>query len=130
MKNIITILLILILPVVIYIYMSNNSDKSIAEAKNPNLPTVMTFTSTMCMDCQKMKAVLFEVEPNYVDKVNFQYIQALEKSKKVKEAIKKYNVVLVPTVIILDKDGMQLNKIEGFIEKENLIEKIEKAING
>ena len=83
MKNIITILLILLLPIVAYIYMSNNSSRSIAVAKDSNLPTLITFSSTMCMDCQRIKSVLAEVEPMYSNKINFEYVQALEKNKKV-----------------------------------------------
>ena len=130
MKNIITILLVLVLPVVAYHYMSKNSDVSIAATKNPQLPTILTFTSTMCMDCQKIKSVLADIEPEYSDKINFEYVQALDKNKKVKDSIKKYSVVLVPTIILLDKDGQQLTKIEGFIEKDNLISEIEAVING
>ena len=130
MKNIITILLILILPIVIYVYMSNNIGESVAATRNSDLPTVITFTSSMCMDCQKIKSVLAEIEPNYSDKVNFEYVQALDKSKKVKDSIKKYGVVLVPTMIFVDKNGKQLNKIEGFLEKEKLEAEIEELING
>ena len=130
MKNIIIVLLILILPIVVYIYMSNNIGESVAVAKNSELPTVITFTSSMCMDCQKIKSVLAEVEPNYSEKVNFEYVQALDKSKKVKDSIKKYGVVLVPTMIFIDKNGKQLNKIEGFLEKEKLEAEIEELING
>ena len=130
MKNIITILLILLLPLVVYLYMSNNSDKSVAIAKDSGLPTLITFTSTMCLDCQKIKSVLADVEPKYINKINFEYVQALEKNKKVKDAIKKYNVVLVPTLIFLDKEGNQLSKFEGFMEKDQLISEIEEVING
>lgn len=130
MKNIIIVLLILILPIVAYIYMSNNIGESVAVAKNSDLPTVITFTSSMCMDCQKIKSVLAEIEPNYSQKVNFEYVQALDKSKKVKDSIKKYGVVLVPTMILIDKNGKQLNKIEGFLEKEKIEAEIEELING
>ncbi len=130
MKNIITVLLILILPIVAYIYMSNNIGESVAATRNSDLPTVITFTSSMCMDCQKIKSVLAEIEPNYSEKVNFEYVQALDKSKKVKDSIKKYGVVLVPTMIFIDKNGKQLNKIEGFLEKEKIEAEIEELING
>ena len=130
MKNIIIVLLILILPIVAYIYMSNNIGESVAATRNSDVPTVITFTSSMCMDCQKIKSVLAEIEPNYSQKVNFEYVQALDKSKKVKDSIKKYGVVLVPTMIFIDKNGKQLNKIEGFLEKEKLEAEIEELING
>ena len=130
MKNIITILLILIIPVCVYFVMSRNSFDITANAKENNLPVLMTFTSSMCMDCQKMKGILKEVEGAYYGKINFININALDKNRKVKEYLKKYNVVLVPTMIFLDENGNQINKIEGAVTKEVLINEIEEAING
>ena len=130
MKNIITILLILIIPIVAYLIMSKNSKDIIAVSKENNLPTLMAFSSTMCIDCQKMKKLLNEIEPTYQNKINFISINALDKDKKVKNYVNKYGVVLVPTLIFVDTNGNVTNKIEGFIPKEELISEIEEAING
>ena len=129
MKNIITILLVLILPICAYFIISRNSGNIMAIAKN-NTPTLQIYTSTMCMDCQKLKKLISEVEPNYNESVNFIIINALDKNKKVQNDIRKYGITLVPTIIVIDRDGNQINKIEGFIEKEKLISEIEDAING
>ena len=130
MKNIITILLILIVPICAYLFMSRNSVDIMANAKENNLPVLMAFTSSMCMDCQKMKGILKEVEGDYTGKINFVMINALDKNRKVKDYLKKYNIVLVPTMIFLDENGNQINKIEGAVTKEVLISEIEEAING
>lgn len=130
MKNIITILLILIVPICAYLFMSRNSENVIAFANGNNLPTVMTFSSTMCMDCQKLKMVLKDIEPMYSEKVNFINYNALDNDRKVKENIKKYGIVLAPTIIILDKNGNNIKKIEGYIPKEEFIKEIEGAVNG
>ena len=76
-----------------------------------------------------MKSIIKEVENNYNDKVNFVYINALEKNKKIQEQIKKYGVTLVPTLVFTDVNEVQTKKIEGFIPKEELIIAIEDAIN-
>lgn len=131
MKNIITIAVILILPVLIYSFMNKHTTSDIsAQAKDTNKPTLMIFTSTMCMDCQKMKTVIKEVEPEYSDKINFVPVNAIDKSKSVKDMVKKYKVVLVPTLIFLDKNQSETNRVEGFIPKEELVSDIEEAING
>ena len=130
MKNIITILLILFVPVAVYLYLSKNSDTTSAIAKDKTRPSIMIFTSTMCLDCQKMKSVINEVQPIYSDKINFISINALDKNKKVQDDIKKYGVVLVPTIIFVDENENQKNKIEGYIPKEQLITEIEDIING
>lgn len=130
MKNIITILLIIIIPIITYIVITNNKENITANAKDKNNPTLIIFTSTMCMDCQKMKNVINEIEESYIDQINFEKINATEKNKKVQEQVKKYSIVLVPTLVFIDENGAQTNKIEGFIPKEELIAEIEEAING
>ena len=130
MKNIITIALILILPIAAYLIISKNSNDISAIAKEKNMPSLLAFTSTMCVDCQRMKGVLKEVEENYNDKINFLYINALDKNRKVQDNIKKYHVTLVPTIILVDENGNETNKIEGYMPKEDLIVEIEEAING
>ncbi len=130
MKNIITILLILIIPVSIYFLANKNSETTGAIAQDKNNPGIIIFTSSMCMDCRKMKEIIKEVEGSYSDKINFISINATDKNRKVQENIKKYHVVLVPTMVFVDENGIEKNKIEGAISKEEFIQELEEAING
>ncbi len=129
MRNVFTILLILILPVALYFFLSNKTSDNVAYAVNPDNPSLLIFTSTMCMDCQKMKAVLSEVEQNYNNKINFVYIDALKNDKKIQDKIKKYEVTLVPTLVFTDANELQTKKIEGAIPKEELIIALEDSVN-
>ncbi len=130
MKNIITILIILILPVITYLVLERRSSLSTATAMENNLPTVMVFSSTMCIDCQKLKKVISEIENDYKGKINFIDYNALDNDKKIKNYIKQYGIVLAPTTIILDKNGNKIDKIEGYMPKEEYVNEIEDAING
>ncbi len=129
MKNIIAIILILVLPIFVYILMNKNSAETAVAIENSK-PTLMVFTSTMCMDCKRLKEVIKDIEGEYSPKINIVSINATAKDRNVKEKIKKYNVTLVPTMIFLDKNNNQRNKIEGFIPKEELIIELEEIING
>lgn len=130
MKNIITIVIILILPVLVYLIMNKTSNDVVAFAQDNTKPSLLIFSSTMCMDCQKMKTVLNEIQPTYSDRVNFVQINATENSRKIKDIVKKHSVVLVPTIVFVDKDSNETARIEGFVPKENLIKEIEAVING
>ena len=130
MKNIISITLILILPLCIYFLLNKNSTDNVVIASNSNLPSIVTFSSSMCLDCQKLKKVLVDVEKEYNNRVNFISVDASSNNKVVKEKIKKHKVVLVPTMIFLDINGIEKKKIEGYIPKEELIVEIEALTNG
>ena len=129
MKNIIIAILVLVIPVSTYLFMSKNSSENIAYASDKNNPSLLIYTSTMCLDCKKMKEVLKEIEGDYSDKINFVSINALDNNRKIQESIKKHNVQVVPTLVFTDTNGVQTNKVEGFIPKEELVTKIEEVIN-
>ena len=125
-KNIITVLLVLIVPIVAYILMNNSSSDvaSIAEATTAK-PQIIEFTSSMCLDCQEMNKIVKEVYPQYKDKVVLTEIPVQDGKAFTQEQIKKYNVTLVPTIIMLDSNGQQVKRIEGAIPKEEFVQYIE-----
>ncbi len=129
MKNIITILLIIILPIMAYLIIEKRSSLTTATAMENSLPTVMVFSSTMCLDCQKLKLVINELEKSYSNRVNFIKYNALDNNKKIKKYIKEHSITLLPTTIIFDEDKNKIEKIEGYIDKEELAKKIEDVIN-
>ena len=126
-KNIVTILLILIVPLVAYILM-NSSDSnavSVANAKAAK-PQIIKFTSSMCLDCQTMNKLIKEVYPKYQDNVVLTEIPVQDGKAFTDEQIKKYNVTLVPTLIFLDSNGNQVQRIEGAVSQEELVQCIER----
>ncbi len=129
MKNIIISLLILIIPVTAYLFLNQNSADYMAMANDKNNPSLLIYTSSMCLDCKKMKEVIKEVESSYSDKINFISINALDNNRKIQDSIKKHDVKVVPTLVFTDINGGETNKVEGYIPKEELINKIEEAIN-
>ena len=129
MKNIIVILLILLVPVCAYLFLSKNSEDYVAFANDKNNPSLLIYTSTMCIDCKKMKDVIKEIEADYADKINFISINALDNNKKIQDSIKQHDVKVVPTLVFTDVNGVQTDNVEGYIPKEALTTKIEEAIN-
>ena len=118
-KNIITILLILIIPMFAYwILSTNDASKSSTVAEASTKPQVIKFTSEMCMDCQTMNQIMKEIFPAYQDKITLIEIPVQDKTSFNQEQIKKYKVTLVPTIILNDTNGKQVKRIEGAIEKD------------
>lgn len=125
-KNIITVLLVLIVPIVAYILMNNSGSTTsgIADAK-ASKPQIIKFTSSMCLDCQTMNKMMKEVYPQYKDKIVLTEIPVQDGKAFTNEQIKKYNITLVPTLIFLDSNGNQVKRIEGAIPEAELIQYME-----
>ena len=120
-KNLITVLLVFLVPVVVYfgINLMNTSVTSSVGAKTTK-PQIVKFTSTMCIDCQTMNKIIKEIYPQYKDKVELTEINVQDGNPKNDEWIKKYEVSLVPTIILIDSNGNKTKRIEGAISKEEL----------
>ena len=120
-KNLITVLLVFIIPIVAYfgINLMNTSVTSSVDAKTAK-PQIVKFTSTMCLDCQTMNKIIKEIYPQYKDKIVLTEINVQDGKKDNNRWIRKYNVTLVPTIILIDSNGKQIRRIEGAISKEEM----------
>lgn len=118
-RNIIIISLIFAIPLMLYMALTA-SNSTTAKTSETGKPQVVKFTSAMCLDCQTMNKVFKEIFPKYNGKIILTEIQVQDKNSFSEEQIKKYNVTLVPTIILLNSGGKQVKRIEGTIPKEQM----------
>ncbi len=119
-KSIITILAILIIPVLAFWGLTFNQSGDSAVAQTKGKPQILKFSSTMCLECQQVEKVFQELMPKYKDKIAYSEIIVDSRDDMKNKLIEKYNVTLVPTVIMLNSDGSQCKRIEGAIPKEQM----------
>lgn len=118
-KNLIIISLIFALPLLSY-WMMTASNSTTAKTIEAGKPQVIKFTSAMCLDCQTMNKVFKEIFPKYQGKITLTEIQVQDNNSFNQEQIKKYNVTLVPTIILLNSQGKQVKRLEGEVPKEQM----------
>lgn len=119
-KNLITILLVFAVPIIAYMALTRSNATTAKTTDTANKPQVIKFTSTMCLDCQKMNQVFKEIFPKYEGKIILTEIPVQDGTSFTNSQIEKYNVTLVPTIILLDATGKQIKRIEGAIEQEEM----------
>lgn len=131
MRNWIVTLVILTLPIAAYLGLKNNKDmQNSIQAQAANKPSVIKFSSPMCLDCKKIKGEIDTLKPIYQDKINFVEIDATSNEKGIQKQIDQYEVTVVPTIIFLDENNYKVQKLEGFSPKEKIEELINELING
>lgn len=128
MKNFSIIALIFIVPIVAYMILSRPDASFANKTATGNKPQIIKFTSLMCLDCKKLGNVIKEVYPKYSNKITLVEIQVQNEDAYTKGQVEKYDVTLVPTLILLNSKGKKVNKIEGFVDKERL-DKLMKELN-
>lgn len=124
-KNVIIIALIFAIPILAYMLLTS-SNTTTAQTAQAGKPQIIKFTSAMCLDCQTMNQIFQEIMPKYKDKIILTEIPVQDKNSFNNEQIKKYNVTLVPTIILINSKGAQVKRIEGAISKEEM----DKCIQG
>ena len=118
-KNIIILSLIFILPLFAYFMLSKDNQGSITVATT-NRPQVIKFTSNMCGECKRVEPVVQKVMTKYQDSVQYVVIPVQVNNRYNREMISRYNVTLVPTIILLDKNQKTVKRIEGYIDEKTL----------
>lgn len=89
-----------------------------------NLPTVIDFNATWCGPCKKMKPIFERLAKEFKGKYNFVSIDI----DKFQEIAEKYKIQAVPTFIILDEDGIEVNRITGAVPESDLRKELSEQI--
>ena len=118
-KNIIVLVLIFVLPLFAYFMLSKNNNASVTIA-NTNRAQVIKFTSNMCSACKMVEPVVNKVMTKYQDKVQYIVIPVQVDNIYNRSLINKYNVNLVPTIILVDKNQRVVKRIEGYVDEKTL----------
>jgi len=90
------------------------------EALKSGKPTVLDLGASSCVPCKMMKPIFAELEQEYKGKANILLLEIYE----YKALANKYKVMVIPTQIFFDRDGSQFWRHEGFLSKNEIIEKL------
>ncbi len=118
-KNIIIISAIFILPIIAYVVLSSSQSVS-ATQRIEGQPQVIKFSSKLCLDCKKIKKGFDELVPEYQNKISITEYNIDGSNKEVNDAITEHNINLVPTIIFINKNGKEVRRTEGFVNKNTL----------
>lgn len=128
-KNFTIIALIIALPLLTFFILSSRNESLAQKSDSTEKPQIVKFTSLMCLDCKRLNEVMVKVYPKYSEDIILTEVQVQNNDKYTNEQISKYNVSLVPTMILLDKKGNKIEKIEGFLPEKDLENKMKAMLN-
>ncbi len=131
-KSVIIIIIIVLAIIGIYMYktmyldvknqnsnMENESNVRVHEYKLYN------FNLEGCEACKSMLPIYNESKTTYGDKLDFELVDVTENP----DLSNKYVINLVPTFLIVDKDGNVIKRKIGSMSKEDFFEFIESVVN-
>jgi len=87
----------------------------VAAAKAKGLPVFVDFGKTSCKPCKMMVPVLDSLTKKYKGKMEVVFVHVDEE----REYAGKMGVTMIPTQILLDKDGKEVSRHVGYIPVED-----------
>ncbi len=88
------------------------------------LPILMDFTGFRCKNCKIMKKRLKKISKDFEGKTQIIFINV----NKEKKLVKKYKIILIPTLVFLNKNKKEVYRKVGVMEEKKIREKLEKLI--
>ena len=80
--------------------------------------TFLEFGAKGCSSCKRMEGVMEEIRSKYPDRVNVVFLNILIPENQ--NMMKYFGIALIPTQVLLDKDGKEFFRHSGFISAEGL----------
>ncbi len=80
--------------------------------------TFLEFGATSCVACRKMEKVMEEVRSKYPEKVNVVFLNILKPESQM--LMNYYGISVIPTQILLNKEGKKFFKHTGFYSFDEL----------
>ena len=129
-RNIITILLIFLVPLCVYWGLTKDKKITVLPSVALSGPEIIKFSSPMCYECQELEKVFKEIYPGFANKISLTKIDVTQNDKNTKKKIKEYEVKLVPPCIFKNEEGNILRKTEGMIQPRILENYMKEQLNG
>jgi thioredoxin 1 len=98
-----------------------------AAAAVPEVPvkgmvTMVDIGAVSCIPCKMMAPIMKELEEEYKGKAAIIFIDV----SKNREQGTKFGIRAIPTQIFYDKDGKQVQRHEGFMDKKSIVAVLQK----
>ncbi len=77
------------------------------------LPVLLDFTGPKCKSCKVMKARLTQVAPDYAGRVRIVLVDVNVQ----KDFTRRYKIMLIPTLVFIDKTGTEISRHVGQMEE-------------
>lgn len=88
----------------------------------PGMVTMVDLGANSCIPCKMMAPILEEVRTEYQDKAAIVFIDVW----KLPEQSKKFNVSVIPTQVFFDRNGAEVYRHVGFLEKQAIVDQLAK----
>jgi thioredoxin 1 len=111
--------------VLVFVLCSQTSfASSVPEVPAKGMVTMVDIGAKACVPCKMMMPIMEEVEKEYKGKAAIYFIDVWEN----REQGARFGLKLIPTQIFYDKNGTEVYRHEGFLDKETISQKLNQLL--
>jgi thioredoxin 1 len=95
---------------------------TLPEVPVKGMVTMLDLGADKCIPCKLMAPIMKELEAEYEGKAAIIFIDVWKNPQQAKD----FRVRAIPTQIFYDKDGKEVQRHEGFMDKKSIVEVMER----
>ena len=100
------------------------------EALRQARPMLVVFAADWCVPCRLIEADALS-DPRVRDRLATEFIalhvDVTEETRETRELLARYRVRGVPALLLLDAEGRELERVEGYLDADALLERLTRA---
>ena len=100
----------------------DTATQSPEEVPKKGMVTMLDLGAKKCIPCKMMAPILEELKREYRGKASIVFIDVLVH----REEARKYGIRAIPTQIFFDKNGKEVFRHEGFMDKKSIVRELGK----
>lgn len=100
----------------------DSKDGAIPIVPTPGLVTMVDLGAHKCIPCKMMAPIIAELQKEYHGRASIIFIDVW----KHREQAQRFGIRVIPTQIFYDKDGKEIGRHVGFLDKESIVATFEK----
>lgn len=97
-----------------------NLDSAIQDAKNTNKPVFIDFYSEGCSYCKELNESTLS-DPNVKKKLSQNYVTVDINTDQNPNLASQYKIYSLPTLVILNSNGQEIKRQEGYVSSDQLL---------
>ncbi len=94
----------------------------IPQVPTPGLVTMVDLGAHSCIPCKMMAPIITELQKEYAGRASIIFIDVWEH----REQAKRFGISGIPTQIFYDKEGREVGRHVGFLDKNSIVNAFEK----
>ena len=102
------------------------SETALQKAQHEGKPVLLNFHSTQCSPCIEIEKIIYEVMPDYEDKVAFVIVNVYDQGEQ--SLCDDYNIQTIPTTIFLNTGAEITEEYTGVIDEASMRQMLDRLI--